>query len=240
MTHDSQLSAAHAQQANTLLRVMGTVYAMIADGSGPLAGSLQRGLDLLHMGVRPDQVTCQLIQTQAALSADAGLPSVVGADLSQPLPLSDRASGHVYLQLQTAASVARIYGFDLDQGPVRSLCFFALCPDMADDDLLRMAGLDPDTHTPTALVTYASDAVLHHMDRYLARRLLAGFAYQDQLDNPYSRVPGARTGGTFDGAATHAAGQKAQQVFQAGVAAPTRGATSGTPVAVLHDSIYHA
>lgn len=240
MAHDTHLSTAQARQARIFRRVMNDLYTMSADSSGPFSGSLHRALDLLHRGVPPGPVARQLIQGQAALTADARLPAAVGADLSPHLPLSDRARGHLYLQLQTVTAVARIYGFDLALPPVRSLCFFCLCQDMSVRDVLRMAGLDPGTQAATALVRHASDPLLHFMDRYLVRRLLVGFAYQDQLDRPHTRVPGARTGGTFDGATTHAAGQKAQQVFQADSAPPPRRRADSACVAVLNDRVYHA
>jgi len=239
MSHDAQLNAAQAQQAAIYGRTMHALCTMMADDTGPLAGTLQQGLHLLHMGVHADAATRQLTRRQAALAAGPALPATVGNALDLRLPLSDKACGHLYLQLQIAAIVARLYGFSLRHGAVRSLCFFALCYDMADADLLRMAGLDPDGDSPTALVAHASSAPLRRIDRYLIRRLLAGFVRRDQRDHPFNHAPGARTGGMFDGAATHAAGQKARQVFRS-APSPNRPSTTLQPVAPLNGYAYHA
>jgi hypothetical protein len=111
---------------------------------------------------------------------------------------------------------------------------------MAASDLLRMAGLDPDVHTPDALLSYASDALLQRLDRYLVRRLLVGFVHRDRLDAPRNRIAGGRIGGMFDGATLHTTGDRATQVFTGDGAATLHADTTHGPVAALHDSVYHA
>ena len=240
MSFDAHTNAAHVRRTTVLVDALHRVYAMIADHAGPLPGLMDRGRSLLHLGVPPDLAVQQITRSQMALAAAPALPPAIGADLDLDLPLSDKAKGHLYLHLQTAMAAARLYGADLPQGPVRSLCFFCLCQDMAVSDLLRMAGLDPKVHTADALLPYASHALLHRLDRYLVRRLLVGFVHRDGLDAPQSRVAGGRVGGMFDGVAIHTTGHRAQQVFgNAPPSALSSNATQGR-VAALHDSVYHA
>ena len=160
-----------------------------------------------------------LIRYQVAKASTSGFVTGLGGVLTLPVMIPANLTSVMYVQLRMVAAIAYISGHDVRDDRVKTLCYACLCGNAAKD-VLKGAGITIGTKLSEQAIRRLSFEVVKKINKAVGFRLLTKFG-QTGVVNLGKAIPlvGGAVDGTFDAAATYAAGKMAKSLFVAGAEA---------------------
>ncbi len=154
-----------------------------------------------------------LIRFQVAKASTAGFVTGLGGILTLPVTLPTNLASVFYIQLQMAAAIAYMSGYDVRDDRVKTFCYVCLCGESATK-VLRGAGITIGKKITEQMIKRLSFESIKRINRAVGFRLITKFG-QTGVVNFGKAIPvvGGVVGGTFDGATTYAVGKAAKRTF---------------------------
>ena len=209
---------AHAAPADAskMVRALHQMYDRVLAGGGPFAPVDQLGDDYLRMDGTTDRCVRRFLRYQTTKASACGFAAGVGGAITMPVAIPANIAAVLMLQMRTVATVAHMYGYDVNHDAVRTLCFLSLCGSGAKD-AARKAGINFGLKMGKSMVQRVPGQVLIRINKQVGFRLLTKFG-QTGVVNLGRLIPlaGGIVGATFDGVTTHSVGRVACRTFQAG------------------------
>ncbi len=134
-----------------------------------------------------------------------------------------------YIQLQMAAAIAHMGGYDVRDDRVKTFCYVCLCGESASK-VLRAAGITIGKKLTEQMVRRLSFETIKKINQAVGFRMITKFG-QTGLVNLGKGVPlaGGLVGGAFDGATSYAVGKAAKRTFIEAREAQSTPATDSGP-----------
>ncbi len=199
--------------ANTITRALDPIYDRALDGVPGFSSVEEMAKDYLRgPGSLEDQANT-LIRYQVAKASTSGFVTGLGGVLTLPVMIPANLSSVMYVQLRMVAAIAYMSDHDVRDDRVKTLCYACLCG-YAAKDVLKGAGITIGTKLSEQAIRRLSFEVVKKINKAVGFRLLTKFG-QTGVVNLGKVIPlvGGAVGGTFDGAATYAAGKVAKSLF---------------------------
>lgn len=206
---------------NTLMKALDPLYDKALDGIPGFASVEEMAKDYLRGSESIEERINTLIRYQVAKASTSGFLTGLGGVLTLPVMIPANLSSVMYVQLRMVAAIAYMCGYDIRDDRVKTLCYVCLSGNAAKD-ILKGVGITAGTKLTEQAIKRLSFEAIKKINQAIGFRLVTKFG-QTGVVNLGKAIPlaGGVIGGTFDGAATHAAGKVAKNLFLTNAETPS-------------------
>lgn len=186
------------------------------DGFGPITGA--RDLAAEYIGdtkyKSDDDRIASLIRWETSKNFSTGFAMGLPGIMALPATIPTGLGSAWAIQTRMAATIAAIYGHDLEHDRVRSFAFMCILGMKGIQEPLRTAGVAVTRGLVKNAIGKVSGETLRHINKHVGFRLLTK-AGQTGVLNLGKAIPiaGGLVGGVLDGAGCYAVGKTARYVF---------------------------
>ncbi|MBB5808570.1 hypothetical protein F4560_008338 [Saccharothrix ecbatanensis] len=190
-------------------------------GFGPFKGAERMAVEALEKGLTPEEAIKHLIRTHVAAAGVQGFATNVGGLITLPISLPANLTASYLVQTHLIASIAAVYGHDLESDEVRTAILLCLLGN-AGTELLKKAGIKVGTRLTMNLIERIPGQLIREINKRVGFTLLAKYGTSRATVTLAKGVPlvGGVIGGAFDAVTTRAVGAFASRFFTEREAAP--------------------
>jgi hypothetical protein len=191
------------------------------NGFGPFKGAERMAVEALEKGLTPEEAIKHLIRTHVAAAGVQGFATNVGGLITLPISLPANLTAAYLVQTHLIASIAAVYGHDLESDEVRTAILLCLLGN-AGTELLKKAGIKVGARLTMNLIERIPGQLIREINKRVGFTLLAKYGTSRATVTLAKGVPlvGGVIGGTFDAVTTRAVGAFASRFFTEREAAP--------------------
>ncbi|MGI8650858.1 MAG: EcsC family protein [Rubrobacter sp.] len=166
-----------------------------------------------------------LIQFQVTKASASGFVNGLGGFVTMPITLPTNLVSVFYIQLQMAAAIAYMAGYNVRDDRVRTFCYVCLCGESASK-VLRGAGITIGKKLTEQMIKRLSFETIKKVNKAVGFRLVTKFGQTGAI-NLGKAVPviGGLVGAAFDGTTTYVVGEMGKRTFIEGYEARSNSTT---------------
>ncbi|XVV05661.1 EcsC family protein [Actinosynnema sp. CA-248983] len=184
------------------------------EGFGPFKSAHTMASDLLDRGLTRDEAVRNLIRTHVTAAGIQGFATNIGGLITLPVTLPANVAAAYLVQTHLIASIAAVYGHDLDSEEVRTAILVCLLGN-AGTEVLKKAGIKVGAKLTMNLIERIPAQLIREINKRVGFTLLAKYGTSRGAITLAKGVPlvGGVIGGGFDAVTTRAVGGFARRFF---------------------------